>query len=186
MTALAHTVDIRDSYTGEHTLRVTDYSLLLADALRLAPADRYHIEIGAPLHDIGKIGIDDAILRKADRLTEAEFERMKQHTVLGANILQSVAALAPVIPIVRNHHERWDGRGYPDGLAREQIAQTARVVAVADAFDAMTSDRPYRRALSVDVAFGEIVAHAGTHFDPTCANAFVRLRTQVEARMRQG
>jgi hypothetical protein len=185
VTALARTVDVRDSYTGDHTRRVTDYSLLLADALRLPPPERYHIEIGAPLHDIGKIGIDDAILRKPGKLTDEEYERMKQHTVLGANILQSIHNLAPMIPIVRHHHERWDGRGYPDGLAREQISQTARIVAVADAFDAMTSDRPYRRALSADAAFAELVAKAGTHFDPACANTFVRLRTQVEALMRR-
>jgi HD-GYP domain-containing protein (c-di-GMP phosphodiesterase class II) len=180
VTSLARAVEVRDFYTGNHTRRVTDYALLLADELRVSGTERYHIHIGTPLHDIGKIGIDDAILRKPDRLTTAEFEHMKLHTVKGAAILESIYALNPVIPIVRHHHERWDGKGYPDGLANEQISRTARIVAVADAFDAMTSDRPYRKALSTGQAFAELVAKAGSHFDPTCVQAFIRLRPYVE------
>jgi HD-GYP domain-containing protein (c-di-GMP phosphodiesterase class II) len=111
---------------------------------------------------------------------------MKQHTVFGANILQSIHNLKPMISIVRHHHERWDGRGYPDRLVGEQISQTARIVAVADAFDAMTSDRPYRKALSTDVAFAELVAQAGTHFDPVCVSAFLSQRGQVETLMQRG
>src|SRR5205807_8747206 len=133
----------RDQYTGGHTARVTNYSLLLADQLSLSAGDKELLRIGTPLHDIGKIGIDDAILRKPDRLTPEEFEAMKLHTVKGAEILATVPDLRPVIPIVRSHHERWDGRGYPDALAGKDIPALARVVALADAFDAMTSDRPY-------------------------------------------
>jgi HD-GYP domain-containing protein (c-di-GMP phosphodiesterase class II) len=185
VTSLARAVEVRDPYTWGHARRVTDYSLLLSDALKLGPVERHHIEIGTPLHDIGKIGIDDAILRKPSRLTEAEFEQMKQHPVLGANILESIQGLAPMIPIVRHHHERWDGKGYPDRLAGEDIALIARVVAVADAFDAMTSSRPYRPAMPAEKAFAELQEKAGTHFDAACVRAFLRLRPQVEEMLRR-
>jgi HD-GYP domain-containing protein (c-di-GMP phosphodiesterase class II) len=185
VSSLARTVEIRDYYTGNHTRRVTDYALLLADEMRVLPAERYQLQIGTPLHDIGKIGIDDAVLRKPDRLTVAEFEHMKLHTVKGAAILESINALSPMIPIVRHHHERWDGSGYPDGLHSERIVRTARIVAVADAFDAMTSDRPYRRAMTADQAFAELVAKAGTHFDPACVQAFLRMRSYVMQLLRE-
>jgi HD-GYP domain-containing protein (c-di-GMP phosphodiesterase class II) len=185
VTALARTVELRDQYTANHTQRVTDYSLLIADALRVSPAERHRIQIGTPLHDVGKIGIPDAILRKTGPLTADEFELMKSHTVKGADILETIAALRPMIPIVRNHHERWDGRGYPDGLAGEAIAREARIVAVADAFDAMTSDRPYRRALPAEVAFKELLNKSGSHFDPECARAFVDVHGRVAGMMHQ-
>jgi HD-GYP domain-containing protein (c-di-GMP phosphodiesterase class II) len=180
VTSLARAVEVRDYYTGNHTRRVTDYSLLLADELKIPPAERYHIQIGTPLHDIGKIGIDDSVLRKPDRLTSEEFEHMKLHTVKGAAILESINALNPMIPIVRNHHERWDGSGYPDGLHSDRIPQAARIVAVADAFDAMTSDRPYRRAMTVENAYAELASKSGSHFDPACVHAFLRMRPCVE------
>jgi HD-GYP domain-containing protein (c-di-GMP phosphodiesterase class II) len=180
VTALAQSIELRDQYTGGHTKRVTDYSMLLAEEIKLSPAERQHIQIGTPLHDIGKIGIDDAILRKAGRLTPEEFEAMKTHTLKGAAMLEAIPDLAPIIPIVRSHHERWDGTGYPDGLVGEQIPRLARVVAVADAFDAMTSERPYRQPLSFARAIAEIGDKAGVQFDPECARAFVRLRSRVE------
>jgi hypothetical protein len=179
--SLARAVEMRDQYTGDHTRRVTDYALLLADELRLAPAERYQIQIGTPLHDIGKIGVDDAVLRKPGKLTAQEFDHMKLHTIKGAVILGSIANLSPMIPIVRHHHERWDGQGYPDQLVGDQISQTARIVAVADAFDAMTSHRPYRPALPAMAAFQELASKAGSHFDPRCVDAFLRLRPRVEA-----
>ncbi len=185
VTTLARAVEVRDTYTGGHAQRVTDYALLLADALRLGPAERHWIRLGTPLHDIGKIGIDDAILRKPTPLTEAESELMKQHPVIGANILESIPGLAPMIPIVRHHHERWDGQGYPDSLAGEGIARIARVVAVADAFDAMTSARPYRPAMPIEQAFIELSDKAGTHFDPACVRAFLHLRPQLEELLRR-
>jgi HD-GYP domain-containing protein (c-di-GMP phosphodiesterase class II) len=184
ITALARAVEVRDQYTADHTQRVTDYSLMLAEALQLSATDRYYIQIGTPLHDVGKIGIEDAILRKPGRLTPEEFERMKLHTLKGAAILETIPALKPVIPIVRHHHERWDGTGYPDRLASDQIEQVARIVAVADAFDAMTSDRPYRPALPPDTAFDELLRKAGTHFDPACVEAFLSLRSRVEERLK--
>jgi HD-GYP domain-containing protein (c-di-GMP phosphodiesterase class II) len=137
------------------------------------------LRIGTPLHDIGKIGIDDAILRKPDRLTPEEFEIMKLHTVKGAEIVHTIPDLRPTIPIVRSHHERWDGKGYPDGLAGEAISPLARIVALADAFDAMTSDRPYRRGMSPTVAFGEIEKQTGKQFDPTFAAGFLRIRDAI-------
>jgi putative nucleotidyltransferase with HDIG domain len=180
ITALARTVEVRDPYTADHTNRVTQYSLLLAEQLNLSACERHHLQVGTPLHDIGKIGIEDAILRKPDRLTPEEFELMKSHTVKGAAILEPIPALAPVIPIVRSHHERWDGQGYPDGLAMEKISVLARIVAVADAFDAMTSTRPYRPAMPMEKALAELAAKAGSHFDPLCVKAFLTVPQQIK------
>jgi HD-GYP domain-containing protein (c-di-GMP phosphodiesterase class II) len=184
VTTLARAVEVRDQYTGAHTRRVTDYSLMLADELKLTPNEKYQIQIGTPLHDIGKIGIDDAILRKPGKLTTGEFETMKTHTVKGANLLDSMIHLIPMIPIVRHHHEKWDGSGYPDHLANDKIPLIARIVAVADAFDAMTSDRPYRPAMNADRAFLELISKAGQHFDPNCVYAFMRMRQKVETLMK--
>ena len=172
-----------DEYTGGHTYRVTTYSMLLAEKLDMSPADVDLIRIGTPLHDIGKIGIDDAILRKPDKLTPEEFEIMKTHTVKGAEIIATVPDLRPIIPIVRSHHERWDGKGYPDGLGGEAIHPLARVVALADAFDAMTSDRPYRKGMPAAVAFAEIEKMAGKQFDPVFAAAFLSLREDLQREM---
>jgi putative nucleotidyltransferase with HDIG domain len=180
ITILAQAVELRDNYTGGHTARVTHYSQLLAQELGLPPDQLHLIRIGTPLHDIGKIGIDDAILRKPGRLTAEEFEVMKSHTVKGAAILETVPDLAPVIPIVRSHHERWDGRGYPDGLAGDKTPLLARIVAVADTFDAMTSDRPYRKGMPAEVAFAEVQKQSGLQFDPECAAAFLAMREKVE------
>src|SRR5262249_53548390 len=178
ITILAQAVEMRDEYTGGHTQRVTNYSLMLAHEMEVPEADIELLRQGTPLHDIGKIGIDDAILRKPGRLTSDEFE-VKKPTVKGAAILATIPALAPIIPIVRSHHERWDGRGYPDGLAGELIHRLARIVAVADAFDAMTSDRPYRKGLPAAVAFAEVEKNAGLQFDPQCARAFLAIQDKV-------
>jgi HD-GYP domain-containing protein (c-di-GMP phosphodiesterase class II) len=179
ITMLAQAVELRDQYTGGHTARVTEYSLLLGMQLDLPPEQMHLIRIGTPLHDIGKIGIDDSILRKPGRLTPAEFETMKLHTTKGAKILEQVPDLENVIPIVRSHHERWDGQGYPDRLQGEDIPYLARIVAVADAFDAMTSDRPYRQGMPAEAAFAEVEKQRGKQFDPECANAFLAIRQRV-------
>jgi putative nucleotidyltransferase with HDIG domain len=176
---LAQAVEMRDEYTYGHTMRVTAYSKLIGTHLELAPKDMHLINIGTPLHDIGKIGIDDAILRKPSKLTPAEFEIMKTHTVKGAKILEQVTELSDVIPIVRSHHERWEGGGYPDGLAGEKIDRLARIVAVADAFDAMTSDRPYRKGMPADAAFAEVERQQGKQFDPEVAAAFLVIKPRV-------
>jgi HD-GYP domain-containing protein (c-di-GMP phosphodiesterase class II) len=185
VTALAQAVEMRDQYTGNHTHRVTQYSLMLAHELKLSPAELQHIQIGTPLHDIGKIAIDDAILRKPGKLTAAEYEQMKSHVLKGVAILEPIPGMKAMLPIVRHHHERWDGTGYPDGLRGEQIPRLARIVAVADAFDAMTSDRPYRPGMSPEAAFAELAAKSGTHFDPVCVEAFLRLRQRVQHALAQ-
>lgn len=179
ITVLAQAVELRDEYTGNHTQQVTQYSILLGQHLGLSSEDVHWIRIGTPLHDIGKIGIDDKILKKPGRLTPEEFEEMKKHTTKGAKILEQVPGLASVIPIVRSHHERWDGQGYPDRLKGEQIPLLARIVAVADAFDAMTSDRPYRQRMPAEVAFAELEKQRGRQFDPDFANAFLAIRPRL-------
>ena len=180
VTALARAVELRDQYTAGHTQRVTTYAMLLARELGFSQHDQHQIQDGTPLHDLGKIGVRDYVLLKTGRLSADEFEHVKLHTVKGAEILETMPELAGLIPIVRSHHERWDGQGYPDGLAGHAISSLARVVAVADAFDAMTSDRPYRDALTIEGAFAELESHAGRHFDPECIAAFRRLRPEIE------
>lgn len=181
-TALTRAADPRDGGAGDHTRGVTACALMLAEELGLSAAERQHIEIGAPLHDIGETAVADAVLRKPGRLTPEEWEQVRAHAARGAALLRDVPGLAPVLPIVLHHHERWDGGGYPAGLAGEAIPLLARVVAVADAFEAMTADRPYRRARTPDEALAELAARAGSHFDPHCVAAFLRLRPRVEAR----
>jgi putative nucleotidyltransferase with HDIG domain len=183
ITILAQAVELKDTYTGGHTLRVTNYSRLLAQKLEVSDKDLNLIRIGAPLHDIGKIGIDDAILRKPGRLTPEEFTIMQSHTTKGATILATVPDLAPIIPIVRSHHERWDGQGYPDKLAGEAIHHLARIVAVADAFDAMTSDRPYRKGMPAEAGFAEVEKQSGKQFDPQYAAAFLEIRERIVEEM---
>ncbi len=178
--ALAQAIEMRDEYTGGHTRRVANYSLLLAEKLQLTPGEKRVLRVGAPIHDIGKIGVDDAILRKRDKLTAAEFNHLKTHTLKGAAILETIPDLKEAVPIARNHHERWDGDGYPDKLAGEQIPRLARIVAVADAFDAMTSDRPYRNSMTPTEAFDKIERASGTQLDPECAQAFLGLRSRIE------
>ena len=182
ITILAQAVELRDEYTGGHTARVTNYSLLLGQQLKLSSEDIDLLRMGTPLHDIGKIGIDDAVLRKPDKLTPEEYAQMQTHTVKGAMILSTIPDLHCVIPIVRSHHERWDGRGYPDRLAGEAIPLLARIVAVADSFDAMTSNRPYHRDKKPhppEYAFEEVRKMAGTQFDPMCAKAFLEIEKQI-------
>jgi putative nucleotidyltransferase with HDIG domain len=182
ITILAQAVELRDDYTGGHTRRVTRYATLLARQLDLPDDQLELVKLGTPLHDIGKIGIDDAILRKPGRLTAAEFAAMQEHTTKGAEILSTIAELKPIIPIVRNHHERWDGTGYPDRLGGQEIPLLARIVAVADAFDAMTSDRPYhdgRKGKPAKAAFAEVEKQAGRQFDPACASAFLAIRESI-------
>jgi HD-GYP domain-containing protein (c-di-GMP phosphodiesterase class II) len=179
--ALVQMVQRRDSYTGGHCRRVAEYALLLAEELELSAAECRDLHLGALLHDVGKIAIADSLLRKPGRLTDAEFKEMQTHPLKGVAILQAFPDLAPFLPIVRSHHERWDGKGYPDGLAGDEIPFLARVVAVADSFDAMTSVRPYRAGMDAPRALEEISRGAGTQFDPECATAFVRLAALRQA-----
>lgn len=169
--ALAAALDARDPYTAGHSERVSAYSVLMARQLNL-PLDQVDIiRLGALLHDIGKIGVDDSILRKPGPLTADEFEQIKRHPALGARILRQVPFLEPHLPIVELHHERPDGKGYPFGLRSDDIPLPARIVHVADAFDAMTSARAYRPARGASWAIAELRHHAGTEFDTACVEA---------------
>ncbi|HEY2911165.1 MAG TPA: HD domain-containing phosphohydrolase [Gemmataceae bacterium] len=185
VTALAQAVEMRDLYTGNHTHRVTTYALILAEELGVKESERQVLRAAAALHDIGKIAIDDHILRKPGRLSETEFTQMKMHVIRGSEIIQMVPGLSWAQPVVRGHHERWDGTGYPDRLKGEEIPLLARVVSVADAFDAMTSDRPYRPGMSIATAYAELQSGAGKQFDPTLIDAFVRVRPRIEALFEQ-
>lgn len=179
VTVLAQAVELRDDHTGTHTQRVTRYATMLGEKLELPEDQLELIRLGGPLHDIGKIGIDDAILRKPGKLTPEEYALMQTHTTKGAEILSSIPEMAPIIPIVRNHHEKWDGSGYPDGLTGENIPHLARILAVADAFDAMTSNRPYHKGKPPSWAFAEVERQLGKHFDPTAGQAFLAIRAEV-------
>jgi HD-GYP domain-containing protein (c-di-GMP phosphodiesterase class II) len=170
--ALATALDARDAETRGHSERVVAYALRLGIQLGLSKEDLLGLEQGALLHDVGKIGVRDAILLKPDNLTPGEWEEMKLHTEYGRAILEQVPFLINAIPVVAQHHERWDGQGYPAGLKGEEIDIKARVFAVADCVDAVTSDRPYRRAASYHAASAELRQHEGTQFDPIVVAAF--------------
>jgi HD-GYP domain-containing protein (c-di-GMP phosphodiesterase class II) len=170
--ALADAVEARDAYTARHAERVSAYGLEIARACRMDAAEDPDLEFGFLLHDIGKIAISDAILYKPGRLTEDERDAMRRHPVIGEDIVRGIDFLAGARQVVRSHHERWDGAGYPDRLAGERIPLAARVFAVADTFDALTSDRPYRAASSFRQARRVIAEAAGTQFDPEVAEAF--------------
>ena len=173
-TALADAVDVRDRATGLHAQRVRRYALQLTEAVDPSLLDDPSLEYGFLLHDVGKIGIGDNVLLKPGPLTPDEQELVRLHPDIGAQILQDVALLQGVgLDVVRHHHERWDGAGYPDGLAGEEIPMGARIFAVADTLDAMTTDRPYRPALAWDEAVEEILAQSGHQFDPEVVQAFV-------------
>jgi putative nucleotidyltransferase with HDIG domain len=171
--ALAAALDARDPYTAGHSERVSVLSVAVGRTLSLNEAELEILRLGALLHDIGKIGVPDALLRKAGALTDAEYEQIKLHPVLGARILRSVPFLSPHIPIVELHHERPDGRGYPYGLQADAIPLAARIVHVADAYDAMTSARAYRGARSTATAVEELRRCSGTGFDTAIVEAFV-------------
>jgi len=173
--ALTAAIDAKDHYTFGHSQKVAQYATFLASKLAL---DKSHIEIireAALLHDIGKIGIPESILTKTGRLTNEEFEVVKQHVEMSITIIKHLPSLNHVIPAVIGHHERWDGKGYPRGLKGENIPLAARCLAITDAFDAMTSNRPYRSCLSVSAALIEIEKNIGTQFDPLIANIFIKL-----------
>ena len=174
--ALAEALDAKDPYTRGHSIRVSQYSSVIARALDLAPDVIRQIELGGHVHDIGKIGVREAVLNKAGPLTEEEYEHIMTHTLTGWRILSPLLADAPIcLNIVRSHHERFDGRGTPDRIAGQQIPLEARIAAVADSFDAMTSFRPYRRGgrMSVEDAVAELERNSGTQFDPDVLRAFV-------------
>ncbi len=172
--ALSAAVDEKDAYTARHSLGVTNWAHLIGVAANLTPVEQATLERAGLLHDIGKIGVPESVLLKPDKLTEDEFALIREHPDAGARILETIPFLDDIVNIVRYHHERWDGTGYPEGLSGEQIPYLARVLAVADAFDAMTTDRPYRPAMPVEEARRELLSCAGTQFDPEIVQLFVR------------
>ena len=183
--ALARAIDARDPYTFEHSARVAAIGLELAEGMQLPEADLVVLRRAGLLHDVGKIGVSDKILAKAGPLNDEEWAAIRRHPVIGYDMLKDVPFLQPSLDPIRHHHERWDGEGYPDGLKGEAISQLARVVTLADAFDAMTSDRPYRKGFSFEFAARSIVNEAGRQFDPAVVEAFKARKAAIFARLEE-
>jgi putative nucleotidyltransferase with HDIG domain len=182
--ALASAVEARDAYTGRHAERVAAYGLQLADVYGMRLGDNPQIEFGFLLHDAGKVAVPDAILFKPGRLTSAERLIIEQHPITGAEIVRDIEFLGAAREVIRHHHERWDGTGYPDRLAGDAIPISARIFAVADTLDALTTNRPYRRASSIAQARVIILQAGGTHFDPRVIEAFKHLPDATIERIR--
>ena len=172
--ALARTLEAKDPDTRDHSLRVTEYSVRTAEEMGLSPAEVENIRVAAALHDIGKIGISDTILDKDESLRQEEMEHIHRHPLIAAQILGPIDELKEIIELIKYHHENYDGTGYPEGLSGEDIPLGSRIIAVADAFDAITSTRPYRKAKTELFAVEEIKQNAGRQFDPDVITAFLR------------
>lgn len=166
-------LDARDPYTGNHSRRVSDMACELCHVLGLSADETREIHIAAHLHDIGKIGVPDAVLLKAGKLDDEEWELMKQHPKIGADILAKSPQFARIAAIILHHHERYDGKGYPFGAKEEEIPMGSRIIAVCDSIDAMASNRSYRKALSLDVVYGEIEKNKKLMYDPDIAQAML-------------
>jgi putative two-component system response regulator len=172
LTVLANAIEVRDHYTRKHVERVTAYTFAIAEQLEWSVSQMEQLRFGAILHDIGKIYISDGIIKKPGSLSPEEWEEIRQHPARGARLIQDIPYLATAIPIIRYHHERWDGKGYPEGLSGEAIPIGARIVSVADSFDAMTTERPYSPARPPQEAYEEILTRSGTQYDPKIVVAF--------------
>ncbi len=175
LSALTGAIDAKDSYTRGHSERVTELSIKLAEECNVPSSEIENIKLGGLLHDIGKIGIPEAVLNKPGRLNDEEFNIIKSHPDLGLHILGKVEFLEHIVPIIRHHHERYDGKGYPGGLKGENIPLLARIVSVVDTFDAMTTNRPYRKALTIEESLVEIDRCSGSQFDPDIAAKFIKM-----------
>lgn len=173
--ALAETIELRDPYTGGHTQRVKDYSVMIGHQMGLNEDEIESLKLAAIFHDIGKIGVRDNVLHKNGRLDPDELAHMNKHSDYGADLLKKVPQLKNIIPGIRGHHERYDGNGYPEKLKNGNIPLIARIITVADTFDAMTTDRPYRKGLTTEVAIEELTKHSGAQFDPEIAEIFICL-----------
>jgi len=173
--AIAEAVDAKDGYTGKHSKIVSKYSILLADKLGFTEKEKNRLRIGALLHDCGKIGIPDNIIHKPESLADNEYTIIKNHTLVGYNIIKHITNDEAIINCVRSHHERWDGKGYPDGISGDAIHLFARIVCIADVYHAMTSDRPYRKALAQEKAIEEFRKGKGTQFDPKLVENFIEI-----------
>ena len=182
---LRFTVEAKDAYTRGHSDRVSAYSVLIGEALGLSEDDLKTLKIGGLFHDIGKIGIPDSILLKTDKLDDEEYSEIKNHPAIGAHILSNATIFKDIIPIVKHHHERFDGHGYPGKLKGEEIPYLARIATVADSFDAMTSKRSYRDSLPIDVVKEEIKKNSGTQFDPEIAEVFLKILDEQPEEIRR-
>jgi putative nucleotidyltransferase with HDIG domain len=182
--ALSNSVDAKDQYTNGHSQRVAHYAMNIAHEMDLAPWRLENVKIAATLHDVGKIGIRDYILNKPGKLTEEEYEAIKTHPRIGANILDEVRFLKAVSEIILHHHERYDGKGYPDGLSGDEISIEDAILSVADTFDAVTTDRPYREASDSERAIGIILSESGKQFVPKVVEAFRNIVENPESRER--
>ena len=177
--SLANALDARDQYTAGHSRRVSELSCALATALQMPPEDVERVRIGALLHDIGKIGVSDSVLQKPGRLTDDEFDQVKQHPVIGRRILEGVQGFAEYLNAVELHHENWNGTGYPHGQRETETAIDARIIHVADAYDAMTTDRSYRQGMTHEKALSILIDNAGIQFDPEIVATFVMLPREI-------
>jgi putative nucleotidyltransferase with HDIG domain len=171
LAGLVDRLELKEGYAGEHTAAVSSMALAIATELGLSAAERRCVELGALLHDVGKLSIPDRVLTKPGPLNELEWAAMRRHAALGERLLAHILDQADVLAIVRSHHERWDGAGYPDGKRGEEIPLAARIVAVADAFQAMIEPRPYRSPRTRESALEEIASQSGRQFDPVCVEA---------------
>lgn len=179
--ALLKALECKDDYTFGHSMRVAFYSLQLGKEYGLNDEQMYDLELAALFHDIGKIGVPDSVLLKPARLDEEEFLKMKKHPELSAEILKGFAPFEEAAKFAKHHHERYDGRGYPDGMAGEDIPLYSRIILIADTFDAMTSTRPYRKGLPYEVAFEELREFAGSQFDPNLVEFFIKAMERDQA-----
>ncbi|WP_412850197.1 HD-GYP domain-containing protein [Brevibacillus invocatus] len=190
LTTMAASIDARDHYTSGHSQRVAHWGREIAKQIGMSPEKVEEVYFGGILHDIGKIGIEDEILNKKGKLTPEEYDKIKQHTVIGYEIIKQAGMFHELLPAIRSHHERIDGKGYPDGLVGNEIPLIARILAISDAFDAMVADRPYRKGLPVEEALQEIRRGAGTQFDEELASYFIHVinklpREELETIIRQ-
>lgn len=180
---LANAIELRDQYTGGHVERVRDYAAAIAEQMGWTATRINHLNYGSILHDIGKIHILENVLSKPGPLNEAEWVEMRQHPMIGVEMIKNIPFLAPAMDVVRSHHERWDGKGYPEGLTGEVIPLSARIVAVADALDAMTTSRYYRPRLTPDEACQEVLLCSGSQFDPSVVKAFEHAWDQIRHKL---
>lgn len=176
--SIVEAIDAKDPYTKGHSVRVVEYSMMIGEACGLARDELKNLEVSAILHDVGKIGIPDEILRKPGRLTDEEYEYIKKHPMFGAEIITPISQMKALMPNIMHHHERYDGLGYPNGLKGRKIPLFARIIAIADSFDAMTSGRLYRSKFTDAQACQELLDHRGTQFDARLVNVFIRRYAQ--------
>jgi putative two-component system response regulator len=181
LSSMITALEARDAYTRGHSDRVAEYTAMIGRAMGITGESFNNLVDGARLHDLGKIGIREIVLHKSSALTEEEYAHIKTHPGIGADIIGKMEAYRHLVPMIRHHHERFDGRGYPDGLAGKDIPLQARIIAVADAFDAMTSERPYRKTRSPNEALGEIREVAGTQLDPMVVKSFLGIQAQLDS-----